>query len=628
MNGPVVAPHRLRVVRFAVGTGAFAVVVVEAAGALGALNGPTIAACWALVLVIMTVMLIRRPGWREPVGRAGLARLRSGWAAADRVQRLMVVVTGGLILAELAVALLAEPNNFDSQTYHLSRIEHWVAAEDVNFFATAIHRQVTLAPGGEFLLAHLRLLTGSDALYNLVQWAMGVLCVLVGSRICAQFGGSGRAQLLTAFAVATTPMVVLQATSTQVDLIVAGWVACLVTLVLDGVRTRVNLAMVGWLGAAAGLAAVTKATGMLAAGVLLLLWGVGQLRAHRSVGGAGQVLAASLGVLAVAALLVGPFLARTYHEFGTVLGAPHLHDSITMQQHDPASIGVNALRIGHTALDTPLGALNRAGATTINGIAAALGVDANAREITFGRTTFPVPAWYPDEDRVAAPLQGTLALLAAGFCLVRPRRFTDRPQLLRGYVGAVALALLLYVSIVKWQPWGNRLILFTLILAAPLIGLWLDQVLARKHRLSGRVVIAGLAVVALSATLTIGYGFPRRLVGTGAVSATDALDTRFLRRPQWKDDFVAVSAAIEASGARRIGLVQQNDNWEYPWWVLLRGRVFVPLQSVFASRPPADPHSVDAIVCTGDMQVCRHHLPTGWVLVEHGYAAYALPPAD
>ena len=615
--------------------GAFAVVVVEAAGAVGALDHTTVALVWGVALIALLLLLLRGRSPRRlatavttiPTTVAGHAR--SWWVRTTPIQRFLGCVTAGLIAAELVVAILAEPNNFDSQTYHLSRIEHWIAAGDVGFFPTAIHRQDTLAPGGEYLLTHVRLLTGSDALYNLVQWTMGVLCVLAASRICAQLGGSGRAQLITAFIVATTPMVTLQASSTQVDLIVAGWVACLATMVLDGVRTRVGPAMVGWMGAAAGLAAVTKATGMLAAAALLVMWGLAQLRVNKSVTGLVRVAAGSLGIMAVAALLVGPFLARTYAEFGSFLGPPRLQNSITMQRHDPAAILVNGLRIGHTALDTPLSPLSHAGSDVIKTIAKAIGVDPNGRAITFGQSTFPVVAWYPDEDRVALPVHGALALLAAGFCLVRPKRFTDSPGVLRSYVATVAFAVLLYVSTVKWQPWGNRLILFAAVLGAALVGLWLDRVLDRatERRWPARAALATLVVAALSATLAVGYGFPRRLVGHGSVVTTSALDTRFLRRPGWKDDFVAVSQAVAASGALRIGLVQQNDNWEYPWWVLLRGREFVALQSVFPSLPPPDPRSVDAIVCTGDMKVCQRYVPADWTLVTHGYAGYALPPS-
>ncbi|WP_433536210.1 hypothetical protein ACQPZK_30730 [Micromonospora sp. CA-249363] len=718
------APSRLAAVRAALLTGAYAVLVVEVLGALHALTRPAFAVAWLLfLLAAATAVALRRrrdaPAARPttatprpvPVGAAVtagttsdtptpavgdgpvggraaapvqpdgvrarlLARATESWRTAGRGERLLAGGIGGLVLLELLIALLAEPNNFDSQTYHLPKVEHWVAQGDLDFWPTAIHRQVTIPPGAEYLLLHLRLLTGGDALHNLVQWAAGVLCLLVAARITAQLGGGRRAQLITAFVLASTPMVALQATSTQTDLVCAAWVACAATLAFDGLRRRTGWGTVLGLGAATGLTAVTKTSGLIAVGPLLVLWGLAQLRlaltarssaaepAGRAanIGPAGRapsvgasasrvrpvfrVVTGSVLILAVAALVVGPFLARVTAEFGHPLGPPRLRESIPMERHDPASILVNALRIGHTAFDTPIAPLRTAGADAIIGGAEAIGVDPQDRAITFGREVFPVPAWYPDEDRVAFPIAGSLALLGALVALVRPRRI-DPAQAgpLRAYAVVVLAAVLLHTSMIKWQPWGNRLILYALVLAVPLAGRWLDAVLRRgddqatnpagpgrgRRSVAAVAVVVVLATSALAGVLALSYGFPRRLVGSGSVFTTSDWDTRFLRRPEWADEFRWAAAAVRDSGARRIGLVERNDDWEYPWWLLLRradGRSpeLVSLQSVLPERPPADPASVDAIVCTGSQPTCAKLVPAGWRLEFRDYVGYALPP--
>ncbi|MEV4654437.1 hypothetical protein [Micromonospora sp. NPDC049301] len=712
-----VAPLRLAVVRAALLTGAYAVLVVELLGALHALTRPAFVAAWLLFLAAAATAARLR--WRRaspltqpsappprpvPVGaavpagsgpetpappadgsgaghapaprRVGrtpaglLAAAVDTWRTAGRGERLLAGAVGGLVLLELLVALLAEPNNFDSQTYHLPKVEHWVAQGDLSFWATAIHRQVTIPPGAEYLLLHLRLLTGGDQLHNLVQWAAGVGCLLAAARITAQLGGGRRAQLITAFVLASTPMVALQATSTQTDLVCAAWVACAATLVLDGLRRRTGWGTLLALGAATGLTAVTKTSGLIAVGPLLVLWGLAQLRLAlaadptpvgamadgttaagavrrpRPARGVARTVGGSVLILLVAAVAVGPFLARVTAEFGHPLGPPRLRESIPMERHDPPSILVNALRIGHTAFDTPLAPLRRVGAEAIIGGADAIGVDPQDRAITFGRELFPEPAWYPDEDRVAFPIAGALALIGAAVALVRPRRI-DPVQAgpLRGYAVVVLATVLLHTAMIKWQPWGNRLLLYALVLAVPLAGLWLDA-LFRRHSAPaadragtrrGRRSVATVAAVtvlatsALAGVLALSYGFPRRLVGSGSVFTTSDWDTRFLRRPQWAEEFRWAAASVRESGARRIGLVQQNDNWEYPWWLLLRqpdGRSpdLVALQSVLPERPPAEPTSVDAIVCTGSQPACAKLVPAGWRLEFRDYVGYALPP--
>ncbi|GLH95112.1 hypothetical protein [Phytohabitans aurantiacus] len=610
----IVAPRRLAAVWAALAVGTYAVVSVEVLGALHALTAPAVAAAWTLGLAAALGLAWRR---RRPVTVERPSWSRPEWLLAGGI--------GGLVLVELVIALLAEPNNFDSQTYHLPKVEHWAAQGDLDFWPTSIHRQVDIPPGAEYLLLHLRLLTGGDALHNLVQWTAAVGCLVVASRIVAQLGGSRRAQLIAAFVAGTTPMVALQATSTQTDLVVAAWCGCVATLALDGVSRRTTPGAVLALGAATGLTALTKTSGLIGAGPMLVVWGVAQLRLFGG-RGAWKAVAAGLGVIAVAAAIFAPFMLRVYSEFGHPLGPPRLRDSIPMQRHDPGSILVNGLRIGHTALDTPLSPLRTASADAIIGFADLIGVDPQDRATTFGRTEFPVRAWYPDEDRVAFPIAGTLVLIGGVVALARPRRGA-----VRAYAVACAATVVLHSAMIKWQPWGNRLLMYALMLGIPLAGLWLDAVLARAGRRTARAAVAAvLAASALAGLLAVSYGFPRRLVGTGSLLTTDSWDTRFLRRPAWADEFRWAAGRVEAAGAQRVGLVQQNDNWEYPWWLLLRGhddpdREIVALQSVLPKQPPADPRSVDVIVCTGDRRACERLVPDGWRLEWRGYVGYAEP---
>ena len=665
----VFAPVRLAAVRAAVVTGTFAVLAVEVAGAAGALRRPVFALLWVAATGVAAVLAGTRHG-RAPHEHAshgtGGPRARgrhlvSAWRRADRTTRLLAGALGTLLLAELVVALLAEPNNYDSLTYHLPRIEHWVAQGDLGFYATAVHRQVTLAPGAEYLLLHLRLLTGGDSLYHLVQWCAGVGCLLAASRIAGQLGGSARAQWVTVFVVGTVPMVTLQASSTQNDLVTAAWTACAATLALDGLRRLATIGDIALLGAAVGLTAVTKTSGLLGAAPMLVLWCGCQLRLvlsgrtprdRTAAARLARVAAAAVGVIAVAATLVGPFINRVYEEFGHPLGPSRLRHSVPLERHDPPAIFVNAARIVHTATDTPLPQLREASVRAIEAMADALGVDPQDRDITFGVERFPDPAWHPDEDRVSFPITVALVTLGAGLALVRPRWLVGRAAraaaapvpLLRAYACAVVTTGVLYASTVKWQPWGNRLLLFALVLAAPLAGL---AVAAFPRHGATRGVAPGqqragerdgrsfgLARAALAATLVgsavagmlaVGYGFPRRLVGGGSTLATDEWDTRFLRRPQWAQEYRWAAEGVISAGAERVGLVQQNNNWEYPWWLLLRGRELVALESVLPRHPPADPTSVDAIVCAGDRQVCADLVPDGWSLAFGEHIGFALP---
>jgi hypothetical protein len=715
--GPAIAPVRLALVRAGVLVGALTVASVEILSAAQALTRPAVAVLWAAgaaLALVAAALRWRRDSRRRP---APLRRLADAWRAAGRLDRALAAVLIGLLAAELLIAVVSPPNNFDSMTYHLPKIEHWVVQHDVGFFATRIHRQDTFPPGAEYLLLQLRLLTGGSAGYNLVQWFAGLGCLLAASRIAGQLGGSPRAQLLSAVVLGTTPMVALEASSTQTDLVVAAWVGCLATLVLDELRRRSGPATVLLFGAVTGLIALTKTTGLLAAAPLLLLWGVAQLRLAQSaqlrtvLRRVARTALGSLVLLLAALALAGPYLHRSDQEFGSPLGPAYSRDSISMQRHDPAAVSVNALRIVQTLFDTPYRPLSRATAYGVERVAAGLRIGPNDPTITFTSGTFPFQAWPPDEDSVSYPVQAALVLLGAGFVAVRPGRRVPAPQRVaaRGYAVAFWVSVLLYVGVVKWQPWGNRLILYALVMGAPLAGLWLDAVLRRAGRLpaaartsapeaigtsrlatspaststshdqpAGEGTLHGAAVpsnrpatlrtmereppapgsasappekgparpvapwqrrlaawaallaVAVGATagwLAVGYGWPRRLVGQGSVFTTHGTAAMFTRRERWRPDYEYIADALRTAGARHIGLAQEANTWEYPWWYLLPGSDIEALQSVLPGYPAAQPAAMDAVICAVPRDVCEFaYVPPGWTLTWHGSMGYALPP--
>jgi len=675
------APIRLATVRAGVLIGALTVLSVEVFGAANALTTTTTALTWAFAVVVSLTLALRR--WHRG-GRhtpRPLARLGQVWRDASRFEQLLFVGLAGLMLGELLIALLSPPNNYDSMTYHLPKVEHWAAQHDVGFFATRIHRQNSFAPGAEYLLLQLRLLTGGGAAYNLLQWSAGLACALAASRIAGQLGGGRRAQLLTAFVVGTTPMVALESSSTQTDLVVAAWVIALGTLVLDELYRRSELPAVLLLGAATGLVTLTKATGLLGAGPLLLLWGVAQLRLahsaelHTLIRRVARTLLASVGIVLIAAVVAGGYLHRANAEFGNPLGPDYSRNSISMERHDPGAVLVNGARIVHTLFETPLPPVNNATADAVTGLARIVHVDPNDPKITFVGSTFPFLSWRPDEDSVSYPVQAALVLIGALVIVVRPRRVVPAGQATaaRGYAAAFWLAVLLYPVVIKWQPWGNRLFLFGLVLGGPLAGLWLDAVLRRaialapaaspaadpdlagspeaasspepavapepagdggagsalpaRRRVAAWAAVTALVVGGGAGWLAVGYGWPRRLVGTGSVFTTHGADAMFNRRVTWRDDYEYVAAQVRASGAKRVGLAQDADSWEYPWWYLLPDTEIVALQSVMPKHPPAQAANTDAVICTVSQGVCNYaYKPAGWTLYWHGTAGYVLPP--
>jgi hypothetical protein len=638
-----VAPRRLAMIRSALAVGAFAIIGVEVLSAFHAIATGPVVGLWAGGVAASAVLAIVRHR-RDAAGarREGPAAWRpdaAAWRVAWRglrprpAESLLGAAVALLIAGELILALVSPPNNYDSNYYHLPKVEHWVAQHSVELYPTLMRPQVVLAPGAEYLLLHLRLFTGDDRLYNLVQWSAAVCCAVVASRIAAQLGAGRLGQLIAATTVAAAPMVVLESTSTQNDLVVALWAVCTASLVVDELTRRSPATAVLGIGAAAGLVVVTKPTGWVALAPVLLLWGLAQLRLSRRgargmAATAGRTAVATAGILLIIGLLAGPYLSRVNAEFGSPLGPPEQSGGLALQRHDPPAVLVNALRIGTSTLSVPVPAVNRAVADTVISFAHAIGVDPQDEAITVGTTRYPNPRWWPDEDHSPYPVQSAMVLLATFGAIALPRV----PGRVRAYALAVLGVLVAYAEVIKWQPWGNRLVGAALILGAPLVGVGVTALLHRAGtaRLP-RHLLAGATAVVIAGGVAHGYyavllGAPRPLAGAHSVLLRDEWDVRFARVPGYRSYYEWGAAEVRASGARRVGIVVRGDQWEYPWWLMLRGADLVALESALPHRPAPPGGSMDAILCAAPPEACRAFVPPGWRFeVRGGWFGVGLP---
>jgi hypothetical protein len=340
-----------------------------------------------------------------------------------------------------------------------------------------------------------------------------------------------------------------------------------------------------------------------------------------------HTFAASAGVIAIALLLTGPFVGRIYTTFGEPLGPSWYRDGLSMERHDPPAVFVNALRIGASTLVVPIPVVNAAVADGVMAISRAVAVDPQDPAITQSHSAYPNARWRPDEDHAPYPVQSALVLIGIGAALLGRRV----PGVTRAYAATALGALILFAAMLKWQIWGNRLVLPALVLGAPLAGWWLARMLPAVGTPkpvaavgtpkpvaavgTPRLVTAAMALVVTVAFVggygSVLFGWPRRLIGHTSVFVTDPWEQRFIRQPGVLPGYRYAADRVKASGARRVGMYTVADGWEYPWWRLLPGRELVTVSSIVPGRPATPITSVDAFVCAGG-EDCRRQLHPGW----------------
>lgn len=496
-----------------------------------------------------------------PYAMRGSPRLKFGHPEGEQRWAL----AGCALVAAVALfsALMAPVVNWDSMTYHLPRVRHWLANRDVALYPSHVLRQVCYTPGAEYLLAHLRLLTGSALFDSLPQWGalLGLMAAasLIAERLAGRVAGAFAALL-----VAGMPIAVVEATTAQNDLLGAFWAACAFAFALEDEPLRAENAY--WLWAAVAVANLTKPTAVLFAGPALLIAVLRSSRPARAL-----ALATALGAAAFLPLL--PLYARNYKAFGSPVGVA---TNPTNERHGLSTVVSNGLR--YAALQVPF-------VPAWNAVARlhlALRLDPNDRATSMNAFWRPDLARRldrlasADEDFAGSPVQSAFALVAligvlAG--LARGRRPSRDAALA---AGALALGWLVFLFLVKWQEWGNRLTMPGIALTIPLSAAWA----AKRLSSSSLKAIGGLLVATgVLCTLRESHRPLIPLQGPAGIATPSILSgargDAYLRSGYGRehaDAFARLPAQLARDGCKSVGLVLGEDDWEEPWWALSGAR--------------------------------------------------------
>jgi len=559
--------------------------ITEFASALRALGATAVWVGWVgggVVLSGTAIRLARRRGvWSKAAFVSASKRISLDWKQNWPLDaRLMLFFTAFLVAALGLIAAVTPTTNWDSLTYHLPRVMHWIQQGSVDHYASNNTCQIEYGPWSAFAVATLHLLCGNDRLDNLVQWFAMLSCLIVCSLIAEELFRNTRAsgrendpgtqpaklRRLSTFAallVATLPIGIVESITTQVDYVVTFWLATLAGLLLRLRREPTNFLLLLGAGLALGLGVFTKVTMFVYAapfGVATLCWLLGGVRGN-------QLKVRIALVFALAFLAVnGPHLLRNYGVFGSPLGSRGV-DSVQRNKNVSLS-GTLSNVIRGLALQTNTGIepLTQALNETLLWLHRFTGRDLNDPDTTFQSGRFGVLERFLIFDSYASNFYHLLLAMIAAFTIFgNPKRHLSHLVYLTVLVGGYAL----FCALLRWQQWHGRLHIAWMVLLIP----WTASLLAEWRRrwlewaaAAGVFVFAVVCLISNASRPVLNRGFMALPREQQYLATTAPLSYRPLAQ---------TASDIVASGCDEVGIKLDYDDPEYALWILLRNRGYL-----------------------------------------------------
>ena len=475
---------------------------------------------------------------------------------------ITVILISALVLI-LSVRIV--PYNWDSMTYHLTRIMFWVQNKTVAHYATNDARQISSPMISEFVNLNLYILTKSDRLFNFIQTVSYLFNMAGVYVISKKIGLTPNWRKLSVTLYASAPIILAEALTTQVDNFATVWMViftyvCLILfekseLTLDK-KTIVYLIV---LGACLGLGYLTKPSVCVAMVVFAVAMMIIRLKKHDSV----IVVFASAFIAGIISLIViAPEAARniiTYH----ALSDPVVGGQQLVGTYDPLMLTVNFVKNICYSLSIPFPEyFNQYLTSAVILFSQLLGVQINDPSISEHGNPYRAGVVQSfNHDTAINPVLMWLFLFALAVGIVS---LIKRKKILNTYIVCSFLSFLIFLVILRWEMFETRYQISYLTLLCPAIVFVFSKVLKKRDS-----KIAFTSIVTFLCVLS----FANVMIPNIYYAVSKASDRPFGYFNTYKVSFEPYSSLtneINVKGYKNLGLNIKNGEYQYPLWQMCK----------------------------------------------------------
>ncbi len=479
-----------------------------------------------------------------------------------------------IILIAVFFAIRTVPYNWDSMSYHLSRIAHWTQQRSIAHYASHDISQISDPSLAEFIELQIYILCGkTDYLVNLLQTFAYFISAILVYGISGKIGCEPMYKKLAVLTYVTTPIVFAEALTTQVDIFAGMWLLMFAYIALDFIDKdkaldldRANIVRLVFLGLAAGFSYDAKASasiGVTVFAIWLVLCCV--IRKDK----VGKIILSCVIVFIPAFLVVLPELARNINTFNAIAAAESSTDFI-VPSFSPKYLIVNCAEnitynMPNKFFDVVM-PLRYVVAYLLIGFFGSAETPAGLYDFNFY-----VEPTDMNHDLAINPLITWLMVLTiivgiVRYIVLKVKKKKTECNWKSIYILVCILATLLFFTIAKWYKFITRYECGYFAILAPGVMLFVQILLKNKKELN--YVFTGIVVFVCLASFNDSFVFHKQFLydNTGRERA-------YFKDKEVFDQFNDTANEVVDGGYKNMGLIVGNDSYEYPLWKMTEGSV-------------------------------------------------------
>ena len=532
-----------------------------------AITSVTIYCIWILMTIIGIVLL-----WRLKINKNELKPVIMQKVSKHITISTLVIL---IFLSAFVFAICTVPNNWDSMTYHLTRVVHWIQNGSIEHYSCHDISQISDPPLAEFVLVHIYLLSNStDTFLNLLQTFSYGCCILLVYNICGKIGCNELMSRLATLLFATSPIIYNEALTTQVDIFSALWALMFAYIALDFINYReklsfnyINNIKLVMLGLTAGFSYLAKPSATIAV-IFFSLWLL--IHCIKRKDSFANICKALFIVVSIGVVVILPELMRNIITFGAIADEEASTGFLIPEWNLPYLLLNFCSNIAFN-LNNQFVDIEDKIIYFLDKLTSLLREEDTISEFNGFALVSPTSM---SQDYAINPLIIYLTLILILVCffqcakkilLRKNNKEMAKKDGKSTFIFVSLISLVCFFSIVKWYTYITRYEITYLALMA-ISTMWMLQILMNRNEKLCYEVVGILVFISC-----INYGM---LLQSNAKSVYtskrfECREQAYFARRNLYEDYNNAAEYIKDNDFTEIGIIVGNDSYEYPFWKLV-----------------------------------------------------------